>query len=145
MLRLSALACLLALSGCVTSVGVPRPARTPVQELGGRWSGWADQWDSGDVSAPADSRWSVEITIRTGPDAPAGTVSYPSLGCSGRLTYIGGGGNGSHLFREEIEVGADRCASPGTITLQPSGGDAMLYTARHDRYPYVAKGRLTAG
>ena len=129
-------------------MGGALPPRTTLSDIGGRWSGSANQWNSGDTSTPIDSQWSVEITIRSGsdgPNKPAGTVSYPSLGCSGRLTYIGRDGNTSrHFFREDIDVGADLCIPTGTITLERAG-DVLLYSAQHDGSTSVSMGRLTIG
>lgn len=123
------------------------PPRTTLSDIGGRWSGSANQWNSGDTSTLIDSQWSVEITIRSGPDGPnkpAGTVSYPSLRCSGRLTYIGPGGGSSHMFREDIDVGADRCIPTGTITLERTE-DVLLYSAQHDGSASVSMGLLSTG
>ena len=123
------------------------PPRTTLSDIGGRWSGSANQWNSGDTSTPIDSQWSVELTIRSGPEGSSGlvgTVAYPSLGCSGRLTYIGPGAGSSHMFREDIDVGADRCIPTGTITLERAEDD-LLYSAQHDGSTSVSMGRLTIG
>ena len=143
--RLLALACLLALSGCATLTGSATPTSAALRDIGGRWSGSASQWNSGDTTGPVDSQWSVELTIRSGPEGSSGlvgTVSYPSLGCSGRLTYIGPGAGSSHMFREDIDVGADRCIPTGMVTLE-RGEDVVLYSAQHDGSTSVSMGVLT--
>ena len=145
MTRLLVLACLLALSGCAAIMGGAMPPRTTLSDIGGRWSGSANQWNSGDTSTPIDSQWSVELTIRSGPEGSSGlvgTVAYPSLGCSGRLTYIGPGAGSSHMFREDIDVGADRCIPTGMVTLE-RGEDVVLYSAQHDGSTSVSMGVLT--
>ena len=119
----------LVLPGCI-----PRP----VSQVGlrGTWTGTAAQYDSGTVAGTPDSEWTVVVVIDRSP-----RVSYPSLGCSGRLDYRAMDGT-SYVYTETITEGQDRCAPTGTVTLTPDGR-GLTYEASHESQPSVSVARLT--
>ena len=132
-LQSAALFAALVLPGCI-GFSVPRPSG----ETGprGTWTGTAAQYDSGTVAGTPDSEWTVVVVIDRSP-----RVSYPSLGCSGRLDYRTMAGT-STVYEETITQGQDRCAPTGTVTLTPDGLD-LLYEASHESQPSVSVARLT--
>lgn len=134
--RSSRLAAVLALvlTGCVHT----RPADSsgPNPSFFGTWTGTADQYDSGAAQGVPDSRWDVEATI-----GPASRVDYPTLDCSGTLTFLRSE-PGSVSFTETITEGTERCASTGTIRFTRDG-TALVYQATHESQPSVGIARLT--
>lgn len=124
----------LVLSGCVHT----RPADSsgPSPTFYGTWTGTADQYDSGVEQGAPDSRWNVEATI-----GPTSRITYPTLNCSGTLTYVGFE-QGSVSFTETITSGMERCVSSGTIRFTRNG-TALVHQATHESQPSVSVGRLT--
>lgn len=94
-------------------------AAASAQSIVGTWSGTVTQ--AGYGSFP------VSMVLSSG---QSGTITYPSLNCSGTLS---GGPNGSSsIFTETITIGqasetTDGCLSGGTITMTASGGDSMSW------------------
>ena len=134
--RLSAVV-LLVLTGCgTTRTAPPASSGGPHPSFYGTWTGTADQYDSGVEQGVPDSRWDVEATI-----GPQSRINYPTLNCSGTLTYLGDA-PGSISFRETITSGTERCVSTGTIRFTHEGS-GLVYHASHESQPSVGIARLT--
>jgi len=72
------------------------------------WRGVGYQFDN-------DHTWTIEMLVNEVPvGVVAGTISYPSLGCGGTLTYLGDRSE-FHLFQEDLTFGLDECINGGTI------------------------------
>lgn len=101
-------------SATAPSPAAPPPAPSPAVRipgsLSGTWTGQVRQ-DNPPLS------FAVQVLLRTG--ATVGTVSYPSLACSGVLTLTGQDARG-FVFRQGIVSGQQTCG-PGTVTLTGHG------------------------
>ncbi|MBO0785256.1 MAG: hypothetical protein J2P33_04175 [Actinobacteria bacterium] len=104
----------------------PSPAASIPAAMAGTWSGQVHQ-ASPHLSVP------VRITLTAG--AAAGKISYPTLGCSGRLQAVPAAGTGTGTgvtLHQAIEAGRQNCGD-GTVTL--TGGPG-----RRLRFSYVPAG-----
>lgn len=105
----------------------------------GAWAGLASQFDSGEVRGTPDSQWTVEVML-----GETSRVSYPSLGCSGTLTFVRMIGSGTALYTETITDGQGRCVTSGMVELRRDGDRLHYhYLAQHESQPSVAVGLLT--
>ena len=99
----------------------PRVSAQTVANSGpvGRWVGTGIQvdWLGHPLEIPR-----IEVVFNGQGD---GTIDYPTLGCSGVLTRIGGGDNLVE-YRETLTTGLDKCPSGATVALR-SAGDRWVY------------------
>ncbi|HEY3887995.1 MAG TPA: serine hydrolase domain-containing protein, partial [Caulobacteraceae bacterium] len=109
----------------LTLAAAPRAsAQSPAQNLAksgpiGRWVGTGLQvdWLGHPLEIPR-----IEVVFDGAGD---GTIDYPTLGCSGVLTRIGGAGSLVE-YRETLTTGLDKCPSGATVALR-SAGDRWVY------------------
>ena len=131
----------------LVSAGCARTPPTP-ETIVGTWEGEGRQWDDGDRSGAPDDTWSLRIVVVEGANGePFGTVSYPSIPCSGRLEYVGPSDEpdarpGDVIFREVITEGDDVCVSGGTVLLRAER-EFLLYAWAVGSMSAVASARLT--
>jgi len=117
----------LAFAGCWTGApppGIPPPAHdelpdppAPYATVVGRWEGIGHQYDD-------ESDWEVVMRLRaTAPlNQPIGTISYPSLGCSGELIRIRERAGTFTVQERLVDNPEDRCVDGGTIRFRRHGG-----------------------
>lgn len=79
----------------------------------GTWQGVGEQYPEG----MAGERWPMVVQIEHIDPGPCGTVTYPSLDCSGTWICQPGFEGDVLEIRERITEGADRCTDNGSITL----------------------------
>ncbi|HZC41190.1 MAG TPA: hypothetical protein VE343_10990, partial [Streptosporangiaceae bacterium] len=108
----------------------PSPAASIPAAMAGAWSGKVHQANP-ELSVP------VRITLTAG--AAAGKISYPTLGCSGRLQPVPAAGTGTGTgtgtgltLHQAIDAGRQDCGD-GTVTLTGRPG-------RRLRFSYVPAG-----
>lgn len=102
------------------------------QTLKGQWSGLVDQTGPGAIT----DRYVATLSL----DGPAGAMDYPTLGCSGDVTFVSRNGSIS-TYRENITHGP--CIDGGVISVQSAtGGLVWTWTAggvtAHGRFYKVA-------
>jgi hypothetical protein len=112
-----------------TSSASATPVATPKipADLAGTWSGTVRQTD------PA-----LAVTVRVSLTAgtSAGTVSYPQLGCSGRLLLVSVLA-GTFTLEQGITKGQQSCDN-GTVLLTPKGNSALAFKFRRSDAPSPA-------
>jgi hypothetical protein len=118
--QLFAIALLALGTGC-TGVGTNAHA----QALAGSWRGPVVQQSTS--SLKPNSAYPTSMTLDgTG----NGKIDYPTLGCGGRLVYLGTSGSG-FVFRERLSYGHKgedrRCIDNGTVIVVPEG-NALRWT-----------------
>lgn len=104
----------------------PSPTTTPKipAALAGTWSGTVRQTD------PA---LAVTVQIQFTAGAPGGTISYPQLSCSGRLSLVSAAG-GRYTLDQGITSGQQSCEN-GVVTLSPQGSSKLAFTFRRTGAP----------
>ena len=112
-----------------TSSASATPAATPriPANLAGTWSGTVRQTD------PA---LAVTVRISLAAGASAGTISYPQLGCSGRLLLVSVQA-GTLTLDQGITKGQQSCDN-GTVLLSPQGSAALAFKFRRSNAPSPA-------
>ena len=95
--------------------------------LAGTWSGTVRQTD------PALAV-TVRITLAAG--TTSGTISYPQLGCSGRLLLVSVLA-GTFTLQQGITKGQQSCDN-GTVLLSPKGNSALAFKFRRSDAPSPA-------
>lgn len=95
------------------------PARAIPPAMAGSWAGQVHQ------TAPV---LSVTVRIVLVAGSPGGTITYPALGCSGRLQMVSGGG-GAVTFAQRIDQGRESC-DDGQIVLTPHGAGTLDFSFR---------------
>jgi hypothetical protein len=112
-----------------TSPASATPAAAPKipASLAGTWSGTVRQTD------PA---LAVTVRISLAAGAPAGTISYPQLGCSGRLLLVSVLA-GTLTLDQGITRGQQSCDN-GTVLLSPQGSAALAFKFRRSNAPSPA-------
>ena len=99
----------LAVSALALAAAASASAQTPAPSGPiGRWVGTGLQvdWLGRPLEIPR-----IEVVFDGADD---GTIDYPTLGCSGVLTRIGGVGNLVE-YRETLTTGLDKCPSGATV------------------------------
>jgi hypothetical protein len=77
-------------------------------DLGGRWAGRGYQYNN-------NSSWDIDLALRPGDGGIAGTIDYPSIGCSGELDLVSDEGQ-VLVVRERLTVNPRNiCVDGGTI------------------------------
>jgi len=84
--------------------------------------GLTGQW-SGSVHQPGFGDFSISMRLQ---GSTGGTIDYPSIGCGGKLRFLGRSGR-SYTYREELDHGVDKCIDFGTVTVTPNG-DSLAWT-----------------
>jgi serine/threonine protein kinase len=92
--------------------------------LAGTWSGTVRQTD------PA---LAVTVRVQLTAGSPDGTITYPQLGCSGRLLLISLAG-GRYTLEQGITSGQQSCDS-GVVTLTPQGKSTVAFAFRRSGAP----------
>jgi hypothetical protein len=112
-----------------TSSASARPTATPKipADLAGTWSGTVRQTD------PA---LAVTVRISLAAGTSAGTISYPQLGCSGRLLLVSVLA-GTFTLEQGITKGQQSCDN-GTVLLSPQGNSALAFKFRRSDAPSPA-------
>jgi hypothetical protein len=95
--------------------------------LAGTWSGTVRQTD------PA---LAVTVRISLAAGTSAGTISYPQLGCSGRLLLVSVLA-GTFTLEQGISKGQQSCDN-GTVLLSPQGTTALAFKFRRSDAPSPA-------
>ena len=91
-----------------------------------RWAGTGRQFDNG-------MSWDMVLTLRPGAEIgeDLGTISYPSLGCSGRVIREPDEGD-SWIGREKITDDPDhRCVDGGAMLIPRGRGATFEWRWRH--------------
>ena len=105
------------------------PVATPKipADLAGTWSGTVRQTEP-----------SLAVTVRISLTAgrSAGTISYPQLGCSGRLLLVSVL-SGTFTLDQGITKGQQSCDN-GTVLLSPQGNSALSFKFRRSDAPSPA-------
>jgi hypothetical protein len=107
-----------------------------VESYGGVWRG------NGGRNVPAVSS-DVLLTITGKPGLVAGTIAYPNLSCGGVLGF-------RTVYKDAIELtetitfGADRCPSPGTVTLSLEDSASLKFRWSDPKRTGTASGNLTS-
>lgn len=86
---------------------------------GGRWHGAVTQ--AGFPPYPA-----VMQLDPTAAGLPAGTMAYPTLGCTASLAFMRREGN-AFWFRESILAGRGKCLDGGRISVSPMSNDTVAW------------------
>ena len=107
-----------------TVTASPRATPKAPAALAGTWSGTVRQTD------PA---LAVTVRIQLAAGSPDGTISYPQLGCSGRLLLVSTSG-GSYTLEQGITSGQQSCDS-GVVTLTPQAKSTLAFTFRRSGAP----------
>ena len=112
-----------------TSSASATPAAAPKipADLAGTWSGTVRQTD------PA---LAVTVRISLAAGTSAGTISYPQLGCSGRLLLVSVLA-GTFTLEQGITKGQQSCDN-GTVLLSPQGNSALAFKFRRSDAPSPA-------
>ena len=112
-----------------TSSASAAPVATPKipADLAGTWSGTVRQTD------PA---LAVTVRISLAAGTPAGTISYPQLGCSGRLLLVSVLA-GTFTLEQGITKGQQSCDN-GTVLLTAKGSSALAFKFRRSDAPSPA-------
>jgi hypothetical protein len=112
-----------------TSSASATPVATPKipAELAGTWSGTVRQ---------TDPSLAVTVRISLAAGASAGTISYPQLGCSGRLLLVSVLA-GTFTLDQGITKGQQSCDN-GTVLLSPQGNSALAFKFRRSDAPSPA-------
>jgi len=84
----------------------------------GYWDGFVTQHGPGKTTL---AYFAQMTTIDSAPGASAGTTSYDSLHCAGKLTLTSAQGI-LHVYRERITSGVTQCGNGGTIYATVLGG-----------------------
>jgi len=95
----------------------PQSAQTGKGANAGRSKpGWVGRW-KGTISQPGYSPYPATLQLQTTTSgAPAGSMSYPSLGCTTRLVFLRKDGE-SFWFTESILQGRGKCQDGGQIAI----------------------------
>ena len=107
-----------------TVTASPRVTPRAPAALAGTWSGTVRQTD------PA---LAVTVRIQLAAGSPDGTISYPQLGCSGRLLLVSTSG-GRYTLEQGITSGQQSCDS-GVVTLTPQARSRLAFTFRRTGAP----------
>lgn len=112
------------------------PTSTPKipAALAGAWSGTVRQTD------PA---LAVTVQVQFTAGDPDGTITYPQLGCSGRLLLVSTAG-GRYTLDQGITSGQQSCEN-GVVTLTPQGKTKLAFTFRRTGAPSPAGVLAKAG
>lgn len=112
-----------------TSSASATPVATPKipAELAGTWSGTVRQ---------TEPSLAVTVRISLAAGASAGTISYPQLGCSGRLLLVSVLA-GTFTLDQGITKGQQSCDN-GTVLLSPQGNSALAFKFRRSDAPSPA-------
>lgn len=95
----------------------------------------ADAANTSAMASQASGRWQGDVTQAGYPSypsvlqlqsntagTPAGTMHYPSLGCTATLSFLRSSGN-AMWFTESIREGKGKCQDGGQISIAPMGND----------------------
>ena len=117
----------------VSSPPAPSGSATPEipSAFSGSWNGTVHQRGSLGLS------FAVQLSLTRG--GQSGTVTYPSLGCSGPLTPVSA--SSQTLVLQQGVVSGQQTCGQGTITLTQSGGGTLSYSFS----PQVSGGPATTG
>ena len=112
-----------------TSSASATPVATPKIPAGlaGTWSGTVRQ---------TDPSLAVTVRIRLAAGTSAGTISYPQLGCSGRLLLVSVLA-GTLTLDQGITKGQQSCDN-GTVLLSPQGKSTLAFKFRRSDAPSPA-------
>lgn len=110
-----------------TSSAAPAARPKIPANLAGTWSGTVRQTD------PA---LAVTVRISLAAGTSAGTISYPQLGCSGRLLLVSVLA-GTFTLEQGITKGQQSCDN-GTVLLSPQGTTALAFKFRRSDAPSPA-------
>lgn len=107
-------------SAPTTSAPAPSGSATPAipSAFSGTWAGTVHQHNALGLS------FAVQINLTGG--GQAGTVSYPSLGCSGPLTPLSAS-NHTLVLQQGVVSGQQTCGQ-GTVTLTRRSGSTLSYS-----------------
>lgn len=101
--------------GQVPAVAANTGAMAP--QASGRWQG--------DVTQPGYPSYPAVLQLQSNAaGAPAGTMAYPSLGCTATLTFLRASGS-AMLFTESILEGKGKCQDGGQISIAPMGNELI--------------------
>jgi hypothetical protein len=114
-----------------TSSAAPAATPTIPADLAGTWTGTVRQ------TQPA---LAVTVRISLAAGSPSGSISYPQLGCSGRLQLVSVLA-GTFTLEQGITKGQQSCES-GVVLLSPRGASSLGYKFRRSGAPSPA-GMLT--
>ena len=78
----------------------------------------------------------MTVRIRLAAGSSAGTISYPQLGCSGRLLLVSVLA-GTFTLEQGITKGQQSCES-GVVLLSPQGASSLAYRFRRGGAPSPA-------
>lgn len=104
-------------SSAAASPRTPAPAAVVPAQFAGRWSGSVHQ---------TNPVLTVTVQIVLAAGSAQGSVDYPGLGCSGRLS-VASVAPGTLTVRQVIQSGRRKCED-GTITLASSAGGHLTFT-----------------
>ena len=110
-----------------TSSAAPRATPKIPAALAGTWTGTVRQTD------PA---LAVTVRISLAQGRPAGTISYPQLGCSGRLKLVSVLA-GTFTLDQGITKGQQSCES-GVVVLSPQSTTSLAFKFRRSDAPSPA-------
>jgi len=110
-----------------TSSAAPTAAPKIPADLAGTWTGTVRQTD------PA---LAVTVRISLAPGSTAGSISYPQLGCSGKLLLVSVLA-GTFTLEQGITTGQQSCES-GVVLLSPQGTSSLAYKFRRSGAPNPA-------
>ena len=102
-------------------ISVAREANLPQQYVG-VWEGQGTQENG--------IAWSILIALIPGPQGSiVGTIAYPSIPCSGKLSFQGNSNNQIKLSETLTNTGV--CASGGAIALSPTTSNQLNFRWFH--------------
>lgn len=110
-----------------TSSAAPPAAPKIPADLAGTWTGTVRQTD------PA---LAVTVRISLAAGSTAGSISYPQLGCSGKLLLVSVLA-GTFTLEQGITTGQQSCES-GVVLLSPQGTSSLAYKFRRSGAPNPA-------
>ena len=110
-----------------TSSAAPAATPTIPADLAGTWTGTVRQ------TQPA---LAVTVRISLAAGSPSGSISYPQLGCSGRLQLVSVLA-GTFTLEQGITKGQQSCES-GVVLLSPQGASSLGYKFRRSGAPSPA-------
>jgi eukaryotic-like serine/threonine-protein kinase len=110
-----------------TSSAAPAAAPKIPADLAGTWTGTVRQTD------PA---LAVTVRISLAAGSTAGSISYPQLGCSGKLLLVSVLA-GTFTLEQGITTGQQSCES-GVVLLSPQGTSSLAYKFRRSGAPNPA-------
>ena len=102
----------------------PTAAPAVPAALAGSWTGTVRQ---------TDPSLAVTVQIQLSAGSPAGTISYPQLGCSGRLLLVSAAG--SRLTLEQGITSGQQSCNDGVVTLTGQSASSVAFSFRRSGAP----------